>query len=68
MTERAILCPWCPKRFPDLSARWQHSRASHTGKDLSLVAFDVIAGEQVARFQSIGEVVDRIVARAGVAK
>lgn len=64
MTERAILCPWCTKQFRDLSARWHHSRASHTGKDLSLVASDVIGGEQVARFQSIGDVVRPVVERA----
>lgn len=62
--DRTIICPWCPKRFPDLSARFQHARASHTGRDLKLVEFDVIGGAQVGRFRSIGEVVAPIVERA----
>lgn len=68
-TARAIECPWCFKRFATLSGRRYHAVASHVGKDLDLVAYDIVDGIQMPRtprfnrMQPIGEVVSRITDR-----
>lgn len=66
VNSRLFECPWCSKRFPDLSARYHHTRASHRGVQIELVEFDLVNGEQAARhgeLQPIGDVVRPIVAR-----
>lgn len=68
-TGRAIECPWCFKRFATLSGRRYHAVASHVGKDLDLVAYDIVDGIQMPRtprsnrMQPIGEIVAPIVSR-----
>lgn len=64
--ERLIDCPWCSKSFATLSGRRYHCVASHTSKDLDLVAYDIVDGEQVPRtsgLQPIGNAVARILER-----
>jgi hypothetical protein len=62
-------CPWCPKLFPSLSARFAHARSSHTGRDLDEVGFDVIDDVQIPRLprsnrmEPIGDIVSRILER-----
>lgn len=62
-----IPCPWCFKTFASLVARYSHARASHTGKDMTEVAFDIIDGIQIPRtpgnMRSIGEIIAPIVSR-----